>query len=197
MNKEAIESYFRSLCKLYYIAYEQMKRLEKEKDELNQTYPGDDLDEIHKLQQLCLSEEQSKKYLSPDFSEEELAKEEAQLSKILEEYLKKEEKIDIEYVEWKERKERIMNLIVEVVQAINDEEEKDNKYYKISITSREEVIVLINLCIRKRFIVEIFSKDKESIDVFPTEDELCKKFLEAYLENNYKKVWDLYDIYIK
>ena len=37
MEQEVLQSYFESLCNSFYIAYEQVKRLEKEMDELDIT----------------------------------------------------------------------------------------------------------------------------------------------------------------
>lgn len=197
MNFEAIQSYFRTLCKAYYIAYKQLKRLRSEyRKLLLKTYPENELQEIHRLQNLCLSKENSKKYLSANFSKEELAKQEEVLTRKLEEYRKKEEEIRSEYFIWDVHREKLMGEIIELVNTIKKLQMKDKEQYKIVIKSEEEVIVLIDLCY-KEGIVGIASKDTEDIKLFPKKNKLCVYFLEAYLNNQYNVIKCLYRDYVR
>ena len=49
MDKKALQSYFKSLCDSFYIAYKQVKRLEKQQDELEETEPCSELEIVNKL----------------------------------------------------------------------------------------------------------------------------------------------------
>lgn len=44
MDQYTLQSYFKSVCNSFYIAYEQVKRLEKLEDELESTCPGEELE---------------------------------------------------------------------------------------------------------------------------------------------------------
>jgi len=47
MEQYELQSYFKSLCNSFYIAYEQVKRLEKEEDDLIESYNEEDLEMIN------------------------------------------------------------------------------------------------------------------------------------------------------
>lgn len=197
MDFEAIQSYFRTLCKAYYIAYKQLKRLKSEYRKLLKTCPANELQEIRRLQNLCLSKENSKKYLSANFSKEELAKQEEVLTRKLEKYRKKEEEIRSEYSTWDMQREKLMEAIIKVVYTIEELQMKDKECYKIVIKSEEEVIVLIDFC-HKEGHVEIASKNTEDIKLFPKKNKLCVDFLKAYLNNQYNIIkYSLYRDYVR
>lgn len=185
MDFDAIQSYFRTLCKSYYVAYKQLKRLKKECDKVIKESPGNELTEIRNLQKLCLSEEHSKKYLSANFSKQELAKEEEELSKKSAECREKFKKIEYEFEKWNENREKLMEAIIKAMETIR------SYNYEITVKSKAEVIVLIDLCKRKGCFVEIASND-EAMKLFPKKDKLCAAFLEAYLKNQYYKIGLLY-----
>lgn len=196
MDFEAIQSYFRTLCKAYYIAYKQLKRLKSEYEKLLKTCPENELQEIRRLQNLCLSKENSKKYLSTNFSKEELAKQEKVLTRKLEEYRKKEKEIRSEYTTWDIHREKLMEAIIKVVNTIKKLQMEDKEQYKIVIKSEEEVIVLIDVCYKEGN-VGIASKDTEDIKLFPKKNKLCVDFLEAYLNDRYYEINWLYRNHVR
>lgn len=58
MEQDALQSYFESLCNSFYIAYTQVKRLEREEDELYNSTPSEsELDMVKGLLKMYEDEE--------------------------------------------------------------------------------------------------------------------------------------------
>ena len=68
MNEYTMTKYFESLCNSFYIAYTQGKRLEKQSDELEETYPKKELEIVEKLIEISNSNELKEKYVEPKCS---------------------------------------------------------------------------------------------------------------------------------
>lgn len=188
MDEYTMQSYFKALSNAYYIAYEQMKRLEKEDEELSKLDRTDELDELKKLQSLDITVGVTKKYLSSDFSKERLANIQSQLEKEQQDYEERQKKLDNEYTSWRIRKENLDALIKEAVITI-----KENGFH-IIVTSKENIIALLCFFAKNNISdYKVINTEEEFLQFFPVEEEWYQDFFRAYCLENDHVMRRLYD----
>lgn len=178
MRRYELQSYFKSLCNSFYIACCQVKRLEREIEELETTSKGQELKMLEMMEPFYEGEieEELQKYISVKYSKEEWQKEKERVETFQQEYTRKHAKLERECEEWlylmREDRDRIETVI-----------EKINKYnYSIIITSEAEIYALINFYDSypaKRF--PIIKKEEQYKEEFSIEGTVYKDFLTAYL----------------
>lgn len=161
MNQYNLQSYFKSLCNSFYIAYEQVKRLEKEQESLEKESPKKDLETAKGLLKIGDEILTPNKYVILKHSREQLLKEKEKL----------EEMISF----WSDNMWADYEAIKCALYTI-----KDNNFY-IIVTTKEEIYALM------RFYYEhtvedypVVNMEKEYREAFPTGEEVYEDFLKAY-----------------
>lgn len=176
MNQYTLQSYFKSVCNSFYIAYEQVKRLEKLEEELESTCPDEELKMVKRCLKVYESEEEwQQKYIMQKYSKEELEKRKEELEQAKNEYdekckeLKRPKDFWAELL-WKNIKD-IEAILFKIIR---------NKF-SVIVTSKEEIIALMaffrdNSVGRYR----IINKDEQCLKSFPTGKKMYEEFFSAY-----------------
>ncbi len=154
MSQYDLQSYFKSLCNSFYIAYEQVKRLGKELNILRHVY-------------------NEREY----YNKEELEKNKERLEIEEQEYKVKSKELSKVYNIWTNRISKIYLEIMSTILII-----KDNKF-SIIITTKEEIYALMCFYSRWcQSVTEypIVNMEEEFRQVFPTGEQVYEDFLYAY-----------------
>ncbi len=173
MNQYDLQSYFKSLCNSFYIAYEQVKRLEKEEDDLREIYNEEDLEMVNNLLKISVADSTQNKYIIYKNSREELEEEKERLQV---EEQKIEELGEIRDY-WANHMWQDFEAIKSVIYTI-----KDNGF-SIIVTTKAEIYALIRFyysCGVKNY--PIINMEEEYREVFPNGEELYDDFIFAYEE---------------
>lgn len=180
MNQYDLQSYFKSLCNSFYIAYEHVKRIEKEEDALTNDYNGEDLEMVNNLLKISVAESTQNKYITYKYSREELEKEKERLEAEKQEFNMKIEELDSICGYWSDKMWKDLEAIKSVIYTIK------NKGFSIIVTTKAEIYALIlfynnwNNTVKKYPIVNM---KKEYRQAFPTGEEIYEDFLYAYEED--------------
>ena len=190
MHPYTIQSYFKTLCDVYYIAYENKNRILKRDEELKAFDRKTELTVIEKLKQLELTEVIKKKYFSEDFSKTELEVIQEQLRKEQEYYMKEKEKINKEFSYWKEQMAGTEKQLIETIKKV-----VERGYYLI-ITSKKQIIPLISLFYKNEIKgIRFINLEEELLRLYPVGDVLCEEFFKAYSSEDYEIIIELYRKY--
>lgn len=177
MDQYTLQSYFKSLCKSFYIAYKQVKRLEEKQKEIEATNPQDELKTVNML----LRNHESLKKLGTIVqvcSEEELEQKKEQLENLKSVYEKKCEELEGPKKFWSGRLWNDCAINIEhVIESIK------KRNYTIIVTSKEEVFALMAFFRENSVEVYRIINVEEDLSCFPT-DDMSKEFLEAYISCN-------------
>lgn len=174
-KEEVYQSYFRNMCKVFSIAYEEVKRLEKEQQKNSENSPKDELKMIKEILKLDLSEEIRNKYLNKKYTEKQLKKEKDRLQRSKDEYDKKNNEINEVLKYWSDV---LWDRAADIVKLIKKMEDEN---VLITVTRREEIIAL--MAYFREYSVEeyrIINLDEEILKQFPTDEKMCQEFYEAY-----------------
>lgn len=187
MHPYTIQSYFKSLCDVYYIAYQNRNRLLEQAEELKTFDRTPELIVIEKLKQLELTDEIKKKYFSEDFSKEALGQIQEKLRQEMEEYMEKKQIINKEFSYWKEQMAGLEKQIIETIKTA-----VKNGYY-IIITSKNQIIPLISLFYKNEIKgIRFINMEEDLLRLYPVGDETCEEFFKAYSSEDYEKMLELY-----
>lgn len=188
MNEYTLQSYFKSLCNSYMIAYSQAKRLEEEKKELRKDFPYEELalvESLLALSQLSTSTTLKEKYVEQKFSQEELEKRKEKLKMQKEAYGVEKEQIEWQLEFWNDKMRDIRKHITNLLYRMKTES------FSIIITSEAEIVVLMAVFSRESNAMEKFASilntNEEYLKSFPT-SELCQSFFRAYQLKNEKEM---------
>lgn len=176
MEQEVLQSYFKSLCNSFYIAYSQVKRLEKEMDELDSTCPDEELKTVKSCLKVYELEEWQQKYIVQKYSKEELEKRKEELELAKKEYDGKFKELEWTYMFWNNSLwEGGVKNIFRLLGTIKDYN------FSIIVTNREEIIALMAF-FRERSVKKyrIINTDKEYLKSFPTGEKMYEDFFTAY-----------------
>ena len=180
MNEYALQSYFKSLCNSYMIAYSQVKRLEEEKEELGKDFPREELslvENLLELSKLSTSATLKEKYVEQKFSQEELEKRKEALKIQKEIYETEKEKIERQLKFWSDKMWDKVENIIALLYRIRAEG------FSIIITSEAEIVALMAVFRREsngmKEFASIINTNEEYLRSFPTSG-LCLSFLRAY-----------------
>lgn len=175
MNQYELQSYFKSLCNSFYIAYDQVNRLEKEEERLNSNYNEEDLEAIKSLLKMEDRITIPNKYVTLNYSREELLKEKERLEAEKREYEKQYEELQKILRYWSDIMWEVYHLIEKVLYTI-----KNNKF-SIIVTTKEEVYALILFyCEHLVKDCPVVNLEEEYKKAFPTGEEVYAIFLFTY-----------------
>ncbi len=186
MNEYTLQSYFKSLCNSYIIAYSEVGRLEREKKE--EDFPREELklvESLLALSQLSTSATLKEKYVEQKFSQEELEKRKEELKIQKEVYEAEKEKIEKQMKFWSDKMWDIVENITALLYRMRAEG------FSIIITSEAEIVVLMAVFnfrsnAMKEF-ASIINTKEEYLKSFPI-SELCQAFFRAYQLKNEKEM---------
>ena len=181
MNEYTMTKYFESLCNSFYIAYTQGKRLEKQSDELEETYPKKELEIVEKLIEISNSNELKEKYVEPKCSQEELTKKKEELEEQKLAYNEEMAAIDRQWRYWLAIMEDIFKTVESLLYRLKE------KNFSIIITSESEIVALMAVFKEEpqslKKLANIINTKEESLKSFPI-SELCQAFFRAYQLKN-------------
>lgn len=180
MNQDDLQSYFKSLCNSFYIAYEQVKRLKKEKDDLTESYNDEDLEMVNNLLEISVADSTQNKYITYKYSREELEKEKERLEAEEQEFERKYDELEKIRLYWERHMRKIYEEINSVIYTI-----KDNGF-SIIVTTGAEIYALIRFYANWNNSVKeypIVNMEEEYRQEFPTGEEMYDDFLYAYEED--------------
>lgn len=180
MSQYDLQSYFKSLCNSFYIAYEQVKRLEKEEDALANNYNEEDLEMVKNLLEISVADSTQNKYITYKYSREELEKEKERLEAEEKEYEMKIEELETVLSEWAANMRKVSKEIAATIYQI-----KNNKF-SIIVTTKAEVYAIMRFYSTWNYSVKeypIVNMAEEYKQVFLTGEKVYKDFLYAYEED--------------
>lgn len=175
MNQYDLQSYFKSLCNSFYIAYSQVKRLEKERERLQNDYHEEDLKTVKGLLGIASWVIVPNKYVTLKYSSEELLQEKERL-----EAKKEENERDIKELSkilefWSSCMYRDLEAIKGVINTIK------NNNFSIIVTTKEEIYALISFYAENRIKkYPIVNVEEEYKQVFPTGEKMYDEFFYLY-----------------
>jgi len=177
LEREILQSYFESVCKSFYIAYTQVRRLDAKDDELEEKYPVEELAVVNLLLDNSIPESLRKEIGL--CSEEELEEKKKEYERLEEEYKQKSKALEGARRFWgNELWQKCAKQVEGIISKMK------NQGISIIITRREEVITFM------AFLRNAKLEDNEIIDVsenglpsFP-KDGMSQEFLKAYLSKN-------------
>lgn len=182
MEQYTIQSYFKSLCNSFYIAYAEVKRLERESKETDSRPEVETLEAIEKvLATMKNTEDPAHKYIYFKYTEAELEKEKARLDEIVLYKDQKSKSLGKEINVWSERLWNLKNTIFKVLSQISSNNQK------IIVTTKEEVYALM-FVYRSEGLINVLNTEEQYLTSFPKEDKVCSSFLEFYLTDNKKEM---------
>lgn len=174
LEREILQSYFGSVCKSFYIAYTQVKRLEAKRDELEEKYPKEELEVVNILLDNSIPESLRKEIGL--CSDEEL-KEKKKEYELLEKEYKQKSKDFYEQERfwgsqlWDKSDKQIENIILEM---------KEQGFF-IIVTNQAQIIALMAHFKSERLEDnKIIDVSEDALSLFP-KDEMSREFLKAYL----------------
>lgn len=178
MDQYTLQSYFKSLCNNFCIAYAQVKRLEKKKEELKNSFPNEEMKLVDSLLKISVSEELEQKYMTPKYSKEELEKRKEEL-KVAN---KKKYDENCEELVWPKQfwSQILWNISAESIVLVLKQIKVSN--FSVIVTSKEEIIAL--MAFFREYPVEkykIINTDEQYLKFFPTGEKMYEEFLQAYL----------------
>lgn len=173
IEKHELQSYFEGVCKSFYIAYKEQKRLGKECKNLESTRREEEreLEAIKEILKSQANNDISNKYIKLNCSvrELELQKEQLELKK------KEFEEKKAEYIYWFGEMEDNYKQVEKVLKGIRAKKEK------IIITSKKQIYALIEFFFSNEVLYyPIINTEEENIKIFYTGDKVCQRFFEAY-----------------
>lgn len=180
MDQYTLQSYFKSVCNSFYIVYENVKRLEKEMDELESTCPNEELKMVKSCLQVYKSEEWQQKYIIQKYSKEELVKRNEELEVAKKKYEVRYKELYFASQFWREtlwwREKRNIDTILNEIRR---------SYFSVIVTRKEEIIALMayfeNHHIGRYGII---NTNEQYIKSFPTGEKMYEEFLAAYRSKN-------------
>lgn len=178
MNEYTLQSYFKSLCNSFMIAYSQVKRLEEQEEELEETSPAEELDLVESLlalSELSIPDALKEKYVEQKYLQEELIRRKDELQKKHQAYCNERKEIEDQTSFWEDNRwniEQRMRALLHTCQK---------KGFSIIVTSEAEVITFMGLLKNESLhsIGNIINTNEEYLQYFP-QGEMCQAFFRAY-----------------
>ena len=178
MKQYTLQSYFKSLCNSFYIAYVEVKRLERELEEVDSIVEKENLEKVEEvLTAMRDTENPLHKYISFKNTEEELEAEKARLEQIIDQRDLKSKIMNEENEFWSEWMWHLENGIWRVLLDIRRMEKT------IIVTSKEEVYALM-FVYRSEGIIPVLNTKEQFLTSFPKNNKVCRNFLKVYLSEN-------------
>lgn len=182
MKQDTLQSYFKSLCNSFYIAYAEVKRLEEELEKVDSTVEEKNLEKVKEvLTAMRDTESPIYKYISFKYTETELELEKAELELIIHQKYEKIKNIEEEKSPWSKWMWDLRGQIYRTLLQIKREKQT------IIVTSKEEVYALM-LIYREEGLINVLEIKEEYLTSFPKNDKVCSNFLEIYLSKNEERM---------
>ena len=177
LGREILQGYFESVCKSFFIAYRQVKRLEAKDEELEEKYPKGELEVVNILLDNSIPESLRKKIGL--CSDEELEEKKKEYERLQEEYKQKSKALEGARRFWgNELWQKCAKQVESIISEMNDQE------FTIIITSKAQIVVLMavfrDVKLRNYEIIDVSEK---ALSSFPT-DEMSQEFLKVYLSKD-------------
>lgn len=189
MNQYALQSYFESVCKSFYIAYEQVKRLEKEREEIEKIALHEDQQKIEELTfEISVLEEQLQNF-TQRYSKEELKEKEEQLVILRREYAKVCDRVN-KNMYWDNL---LRGKTVEIWDILKS---MYRNGFKVIVTKKEEIFPLISFF--RSWSLEtyrIINIEETHLKSFPAGHKMYEEFLAAYCQKDETKMEEIYEEY--
>ena len=182
MEQDTLQSYFKSLCNSFYIAYAEVKRLERELEEVDSTSDKESLECVKKVLEVVKDKDNlAHKWMNFKSTEPELEAEKAELEQIIDQKDLKSKIMNEENAFWSEWMWHLEDEIWRVLLQI----EMENKM--VIVTSKEEVYALM-FVYRSERLISILNTEEQYLEPFPKSDKVCCDFLKIYLSKNEEKM---------
>lgn len=182
MKQYTLQSYFKSLCNSFYIAYVEVKRLERELKEADSTVEKENLENVKEVLKIMKDTESPiHKYINFKSTEPELEAEKVRLEQIIHQKDEKRKNMNEENSFWSEWMWHLENEIWRVLLKIERMEKT------IIVTSKEEVYALM-FVYRSEGLIPILNTKEQYLESFPKNNKVCSNFLKVYLSENEEKM---------
>ena len=182
MKQYTLQSYFKSLCNSFYIAYVEVKRLERELKEADSTVEEENLENVKEVLKIMKDTESPiHKYINFKSTEPELEAEKVRLEQIIHQKDEKIKNMNEENSFWSEWMWHLENEIWRVLLKIERMEKT------IIVTSKEEVYALM-FVYRSEGLIPILNTKEQYLESFPKNNKVCSNFLKVYLSENEEKM---------
>lgn len=177
LGREILQGYFESVCKSFFIAYRQVKRLEAKDEELEEKYPKGELEVVNILLDNSIPESLRKEIGL--CSDEKLEEKKKEYERLEEEYKQKSKALEGARRFWgNELWQRCAKQVERVISEMKEQE------ISIIVTSKVQIVVFIaffrNATLEDNEIIDVSEK---ALSSFPT-DEMSQEFLKAYLSKD-------------
>ncbi len=183
MELYTLQSYFKSLCNSFYIAYAEKKRLEEKLKEADLTNEKKTLKEVEKVLEIMKdSESTAHRYICFECTEQELKKEKEKFEETI---LKKSNRffeMESERREWAERLGILESMLWKDLVKIS------RSYQKIIVTSKKEVYAIMYVYAKEATVLRVLNIEEQYLIDFPKDDKLCSSFLTIYLDGDKEKM---------
>ncbi len=182
MNEYTLQSYFKSLCKSFSIAYHQLKRLEEQEDKLQEASPYEEIEVVEsllKFLELDIPEELKNKYVEKKVSEEVLRRRQKELKEAAILYKKEKQTLEEQRKFWAEHMWKIQEEAQNLISAIH------KRGFSIIVTEKEEILVFMSVFRKK--VKDVINTEEEYLKIFP-KGEKCEEFLRVYLTKEKEKI---------
>lgn len=182
MEQDTLQSYFKSLCNSFYIAYAEVKRLERELEEVDSTSDKESLECVRKVLEVVKDKDNlAHKWMNFKSTEPELEAEKAELEQIIDQKDLKSKIMKEENAFWFELMGNLRDEIWRVLLQI----ERENK--TVIVTSKEEVYALM-FVYRSEGLIPVLNTEEQYLTAFPKSNKIYCNFLEIYLSKNEEKM---------
>lgn len=192
-NQYTMQTYFKSLCDSFYIAYKELERIGEEDERLAKIDPQKELEmvkELLKISELEEAEEFQGKYISQKYSRKELEEKKNELKKLNKQHENACEKLEGSSKFWTDLLVRNIEEISRVLKKMQ------KKGFSVIVTNKEEIIALMNFfssnSVKEYRIINI---KEECLMSFPSGDDMYNEFYNAYCLGDDSKMKEVYEKY--
>ena len=185
MDGYTLQSYFKSLCESFCIAYHQLQKIEKEKEKIEKLNCEAELKMAKKLSEIQIPE--SMKDFAQISDKEKIEEKKQQLEVIKKEYDERSKQISVPSRFWTDKFWSDADRIDSIIRTIH------SKGFNIVVTDSKEVLALMQF-FRSNSVdrYRIINLDEDILESFP-QDEMSQEFLKAYRSLEYEHMKKLCD----
>lgn len=182
MNGYKLQSYFKSLCNSFYIAYAEVKRLEEKMESVDATEERESISCLREILEVVKDKNNPcHKYMEVKWTENKLNEEKERLEEVISEKVEKSRELEIQLKSWCEWLRKQKDGIYSVLLAIK----RNNQ--RIVITSKEDVYALM-FVYRSEGLINVLNIEEQYLISFPKSNKVCYDFLEIYLSENEERM---------
>lgn len=177
LGRDILQSYFENVCKSFFIAYRQVKRLETKDKELEEKYPKGELEVVNILLDNSIPESLRKEIGL--CSDEELKEKKKEYERLEEEYKQNSKDLQGQRIFWEnELWQKCAKQVEGIIWKMKDQE------IPIIVTSKIQIVVLMVFFMGAKLVDnEIIDISEKNLFSFP-KDDMSQEFLKAYLSKD-------------